>query len=499
MTAPETAPIAHAFTLAWTTQHASALIVKDQSGAIRYTAGPLEIASGSCLLGEGTGGPKTYTVIATGALGHTVAKDVEVTIVSADFVISQFTASEEEIEFDAPVTLSWKTGDAEVLRLYANGVEIPLPPTIDPDEDSFTLLLQESTTFDLEIEHTLYGTRRETVSVVVCTATLALTPSATNVRPGVPVSIAWATTSPGGGPVTVEVPFLEMVEDATGAAPFEDIRLLPDAVTLFGGGTDTGISHHVFAGGFTFPFGGRTHSSIRVSPDGYLSFDAALSNVVASNEPFPAAHGTHRRVHLAPFWDDLHTRSNGRVHAAKVGADYVIQWSKMSPTAGSSDVDEWDLNFQVVLHPDGTFEYRYGTMVPRSTPSSDCFPDTCENEANASSATIGYQDTTGTAGYTLHFGGTSNADGNHAFAGGLANRTFRYDLPSANGSTTFFPRASGDYTVCVNQRRYRICETIHVKAEFFLHHFLVKPEMVDVTGVPDTSHCRGGRRAATPS
>ena len=192
MTAPETAPIAHAFTLAWTTQHASALIVKDQSGAIRYTAGPLEIASGSCLLGEGTGGPKTYTVIATGALGHTVAKDVEVTIVSADFVISQFTASEEEIEFDAPVTLSWKTGDAEVLRLYANGVEIPLPPTIDPDEDSFTLLLQESTTFDLEIEHTLYGTRRETVSVVVCTATLALTPSATNVRPGVPVSIAWA-------------------------------------------------------------------------------------------------------------------------------------------------------------------------------------------------------------------------------------------------------------------------------------------------------------------
>ncbi|HWV39031.1 MAG TPA: lamin tail domain-containing protein [Vulgatibacter sp.] len=477
-TAPESAVRNQDFTLSWTTQNATAVVVEDQTGTTRCTAAAGQIASGSCVLSESTGGPKTYTVIATGALGHTVSADAEVTIVSADFGIMSFTASADEIDLNDPVTLSWVTGDADALRIFANGVEVALPPTIDLDEDSVTLTPQETTTYELEIENTLFGTRTETLTVVVRTATVTLTPSATVVHPGTPVTIAWAATSLNGGPVTVEVPFLEMVEDVSGTAPFEDISQLPDVVTLRGSGTDTTVTSHVFADGFTFPFDGAERTSVRVSPDGYLSFDTSTTTV-ANNVPFPADGSSERRVHLAPFWDDLHTRSNGRIYAAKVGADYMIQWSTMSPTTGSSNSDEWNLNFQVVLHADGSFEYRYGTMAPRTTPSTSCYPDDCTNEANGSSATIGYQNTTGTAGYTHHFGGTSNADGNPAFPGGLSNRTFRYDLPGANGVATFTPRASGDYTVCVNQGGYRTCETVRVEAEFKIDSFEVDDDSID--------------------
>lgn len=203
------------------------------------------------------------------------------------------------------------------------------------------------------------------------------------------------------------------------SSPFADIRTDPDAVQILGGSPNLTVVDHVFAGGFTFPYYGQTYSSVRVSPDGYISFDPSTVSVT-DNTRLPSS--TNLRVHIAAFWDALHTRSSGQVHALHAAdGSYIFQWSHVSKHVGSSDTNEYDLNFQIVLFPTGSFEFRYGTMDPPPTGSGSCYPTSdCAGDANGASATIGYQDPTGTYGNLVHFGGGTQDASNRPFPGGLA-------------------------------------------------------------------------------
>lgn len=148
-------------------------------------------------------------------------------------------------------------------------------------------------------------------------------------------------------------------------------------------------------------------------------------------------------MHLAPFWDDIRAPGGGRILAAVLeDGSHVIQWSKMDRNSRGAD-----LNFQVVLFPDGAIEYRYGTMAP------GCID---ELEANGSSATIGYQNPSGSVWYVLHYGADAVA-----FPGGLENRSFRMDAGVA-GSVTLHPTATGVYPVCAEVAGYRTCEVLEV-------------------------------------
>ncbi|HWV38598.1 MAG TPA: lamin tail domain-containing protein [Vulgatibacter sp.] len=242
---------------------------------------------------------------------------------------------------------------------------------------------------------------------------------------------------------------------------YSDISLVAGA-ELIGSGADTTMVDLTFANGFEFPFFGATYDTVRISTDGFLTFDTAASTA-STNTALP--NTTNARVHLAPFWDNLHTRDSGRVYAAEVGADYVIQWTNMSMTTGSraasggDPAEEHNLNFQVVLHADGTFEYRYGMMLglPGGVTNASCHPNTCENEANGSAATIGYQVPGGGAGYQLHFGGGSPGAGNFPYGGGLSNRSFKFGAYSGSGSMVVTQYDTASYKLCAVSGTFLEC------------------------------------------
>jgi len=243
----------------------------------------------------------------------------------------------------------------------------------------------------------------------------------------------------------------------------------PDVVLT--GSTTNAVVDYEFRGGFSFSYLGQTYSSVRVATDGYLSF----ANPLTSNGVNRALPNTATMdVHLAPFWDDLSTRSNGRIIAGPVGTTYVIQWTAMSMVRGSQVFDH-DLNFQVVLGADGSFEYRYGSMIalPGSSTSTDCFPNTCVNEANGASATIGYQDPSGRAGHLLHFGGTDNAAANFPIGGLLSGRAFRFSPGSTVGSLVVNPTDTRDYQVCaIDGEMVECSRPLSIRAEWDITSFV---------------------------
>lgn len=262
------------------------------------------------------------------------------------------------------------------------------------------------------------------------------------------------------------------------SSPFADIRTDPDAVQILGGSPNLTVVDHVFAGGFTFPYYGQTYSSVRVSPDGYISFDPSTVSVT-DNTRLPSS--TNARVHIAAFWDALHTRSSGQVHALHAAdGSYIFQWSHVSKRVGSSDTNEYDLNFQIVLFPTGSFQFRYGTMDPPPTGSGSCYPTSdCAGDANGASATIGYQDPTGTYGNLVHFGGGTQDASNRPFPGGLANRTFRMDATQLSGSWTYVFGRDEWASICALLGGYMECEDVRIlpllPGAFLLSEIMLAP------------------------
>lgn len=257
------------------------------------------------------------------------------------------------------------------------------------------------------------------------------------VAPGEPVTLSWTVTPNVEWTPTVYLPMREV------DSPFVDISTRPNVVDLFEAGADDSITWFSFAEGFLFPWGGELHSGVAVSSDGFLSFDPAAWPY-HWNGPLPDR--VRGEVHLAPFWDDIRAPGGGRILAAVLeDGSHVIQWSKMDRNSRGAD-----LNFQVVLFPDGAIEYRYGTMAP------GCIDEVCWLEANGSSATIGYQNPSGSVWYVLHYGADAVA-----FPGGLENRSFRMDAGVA-GSVTLHPTATGVYPVCAEVAGYRTCEVLEV-------------------------------------
>ncbi len=467
------------FTINWTSSNATLVEILDEVGTVVCTSGSTSVASGSCDLVEPASGPVIYTAVSTGALGHTVTATIEVVVTSADFAITSFEASDDLVNYAQPVTLSWETGDADELTITANGQPVALPPTIDFDSGSFTVpSLTEETEFVLSILNTASGGERTAaVTVGVRTFTLSFDADVTDLHPGDPVTLTWAATSLTGGTVEISMPGKPMTEDLSGSNAFIDISGEPGVETLVGTNIDGLMVTHDFTDGFTFPYQGTDLTQVRVSADGWLSFDVSAATST-SNQRMPASGSSYNKVHLAPFWNDLHTRTPGRVYAAAVGSDYVISWDHISPFSGSSSTSAFDLNFQVVLHADGSFDYRYGAMTPPPSTSTSCYPSTCVNEANGASATVGYQGPGGLDGYTLFFGGTSNSASNPTFPGGLANRTFTYD-PNLTGSLTLNPFETGDYEICASLGGYTECRTVTVRADFEISEFTLSESAID--------------------
>jgi len=480
---PETiapVPLAEEFRLGWTTSNADSLVVLDDEGTIRCSASnQAMIDEGVCALREPSAGSYRYTLRATGAHGAVTERSVTVRV-SGAFGLESFSAEADSVERGADVLLSWKVYGAASVALLADGAPLFADPSGAPQGSYLVEGLEEETEFKLLVSHADGATEEATVRVGVWDLTIGLQASATSVLPGDPVTIdVDAKALAGGAPVRIHG-LLPLAEIPGPEHRYEDISGLLGALSLPISAIQTSsVAEVSFPPGFTFPFMGEEHTGLLAFVDGYVSFFSG-ADTINENHRLPTSIGQGANVHLAPFWDDLHPRQVGRMYSARTSDDtFVIQWSTMSLAAGSSDTMPQDLNFQLVLHRDGSFEYRYGTMAAHPTyRPATCFPSDCSNEVNGSAATIGYQAPLGAFGHSYHFGGTTPGATNEAVQGGLGGRTFRYQTVNGTGSITFHPQKTETFSFCAISSGAPVCKHLEIQADFGLTSATVSREQI---------------------
>ncbi len=178
-----------------------------------------------------------------------------------------------------------------------------------------------------------------------------------------------------GGPDPFGYRWLDSSEPRGPVFAWVDVASPERAVALTG---DDELSAEVPLG-FSFPFYGRRHTSVRVSTNGYLTF--GNDPVPYSNAGLPSTRGVQTMI--APCWDDLNFgASTKRAYAALVDGRFVVTWLGVPRYADPASVQ----TFQAILYPSGEMRFQYlaGTGV-----RNNC--------------TVGIQDTTRTIGLTVSF------------------------------------------------------------------------------------------------
>ena len=378
--------------------------------------------------------------------GGPLCKDLRI---EADFGLQTATVSKELITHGEPITLTWESVGGKTLNVLANGEVIHSTTTAaEIDQGSLVLNPTQNTVYVVEL---LAGSRSDRRQQVVEVERFGVTTTATaSAGPGAPVTLSWNINRNDAGAAIQVVAPMEEISNSDWST--YDLSQDPGATVVIGANVDNQNVTLSFDD-FTFPYFGTEHTSIRVATDGYLHWETS-STSTPGNQRIPNVSGSNPGKALAPFWDDLHTRQTGRVLAKKIGADrYVIQWSRVSLRWGSENTNEGDLSFMVILHRDGSFEFRYHFMDPPPNPAtaaSHCQPLSCERESNGSSATIGYQIPGGRAGHLIHFGGTNRALDQPTVPGGLAHRAWKFTPRSGTGagSVQVNPADSTHYKIC---------------------------------------------------
>jgi hypothetical protein len=467
-------------TLHWSGVNLTALTIEDDTGAIIHTAAAAELAGGSLDLGVLAQGVHRFRFHADGVVAWN--RFTEELVVSANdpFSLDTFAATDTLIKrTDPPVTLSWETTGATsgTITELPSGVVHHIPAG-DLALGTLQVTPQTTTTYVLDLESHERFRQAELVVEVRTVWIEEFTASKLAIPAGGSATLRWDTTAGGTASLhPVEGSSLELVETT---APFEDIRGL--GAPHFGQNADSAISSARFPDGFTFPYFGEVHDRVYFAVDGYASFDPGLTTV-AGNVTIPGATVANQRMHLPIFWDDLHTGVSGNVYTAYLPNPdrFIVQWSEFQryyPTTRG-----YDLNFQIVLFPNGSFEYRYGDMSAPATPATSttyCNPYSCEHEVAGSSATIGYQALAGTVGYELHFGGASSTNP-PPFTGGLAHRAFLFDttVPNGVGSKTVSPGESTTYTLCIEDADWKECQEVYVNVvrpgDLLISELMVSP------------------------
>ncbi|HWV37597.1 MAG TPA: hypothetical protein VN033_03865 [Vulgatibacter sp.] len=463
--APSTVDQGEPVTIHWTARNAIGITVNDANGPV-YVADPTELEEGSVVVVPLALGQNLYTVVADGPMGTQAVSGVAVNVLEP-FGLDLFEVADPEIPVGGVTSLSWVTHGADSFSLTENGVDVDLTGYV-ADVGTMPIAPTGTTTYTLTIERLDGRSFSETRTVRVIRVNLDLaTLDQDRIAIGGQVNVSWSASSPSFDPVGVRVMPSAMVEvDATDPAhAFEDISSTGTELSSFVGQDGWG-ENVTFPSGFVFPYEGELVSAVVVQADGYLSLNLDQPTNF-SNVRLPG--GGSEGIAIAPFWDDLHAHSTGHVYTELVsdaqGDRFIIQWSGFQYWISGGSPPGANLNFQVALFPDGSFEYRYGAMA---SPTQD--------RADGSSATIGYQGRDGSMGHTLSF--------NTAMAGGLSNRTWRFEgsRPAA-GTTTATPGRDGSVHVCATAPGDMDCVVLHV--DVLAPGDLIFTElMLDPTGGP---------------
>ena len=140
---------------------------------------------------------------------------------------------------------------------------------------------------------------------------------------------------------------------------------------------------------FVFPFYGASYGTVYVDTNGSLNFLAGrtlLNNVgIPAMGPFDAA--------VYPLWDDLYVDASSSIWTREVGAPpnrrVAIEWRNVAFFADTTRTER--LDFEVVLHEDGTIVTQYRKLSPGSARVQGAY------------ATVGLENADGTDGFRYGF------------------------------------------------------------------------------------------------
>lgn len=145
--------------------------------------------------------------------------------------------------------------------------------------------------------------------------------------------------------------------------------------TQITGLTNDGQATVTLPNGFTFPFHGSSHGSIRVQANGGVFFGTSGTALGPTNVALPASTAPD----LAVLWDDHNPAAGGGVWTYYDATRFIVSWENVPHSAGPAGTST---SFQVHLLPSGVFEYHY-----RDTH----YTTTTTTLNGAKSATIGSQ------------------------------------------------------------------------------------------------------------
>jgi hypothetical protein len=170
-----------------------------------------------------------------------------------------------------------------------------------------------------------------------------------------------------------------------GAGAFEDISATGISPGL--AGVDDGVVNITLP--FAFNFFGTDYFDGNISSNANFQF-GSNNSAAFTNTAIPTAAVPNNALYV--LWDDHDMDVTGTVfteHRGTPGVDerFIIQWTNLGQynvgvTPGDSNT------FQIVLFPDGNFEYRYQLVSPEWTVGD--------------TTTIGFEDSTGTIAVTLN-------------------------------------------------------------------------------------------------
>lgn len=128
---------------------------------------------------------------------------------------------------------------------------------------------------------------------------------------------------------------------------------------------------------FSFTYNGFDYDQIQISTNGWAELGTGTLNTergltssgylaYSSNENSNLAADARPTKTLAPWWDDLHTGSEGVISYQTTGSEpnriFMVQWKRMQ--ADASDGSSALINFQLHLYETThTIEYHYGPVV----------------------------------------------------------------------------------------------------------------------------------------
>jgi hypothetical protein len=170
---------------------------------------------------------------------------------------------------------------------------------------------------------------------------------------------------------------------------------------------------------FLFPFYEKNYAQVRISTNGYLTLDTALSEPLVRNLDLPSDQKPNNI--LAPFWDDLTKGENGKIYFASGNLDgqdyFAVKWASFN-RFNTSDL----VTFQVLLLRNGDILFQYGSM-----------------NGNLLDASVGIEDGDGVDGISYFYNGTGTQV--------ASSSTILFTRPGAGRRAKLTPFYSGGFVI----------------------------------------------------